>query len=155
MALIEKFCKFDAETIACATDDCMFNPPGAPPMPIGMVLDLMNGSKAAFPEWKSVTHGVTKNEDGTYSRTYDAQAEGAAADANATAAAPKKPKRSFSINDIGKKEENITKSDLQLRAEKVFPALLNAPWRLYTRIFVALLLLYLLVRRYRPPRPRV
>ena len=79
--------------------------------------------------------GLKKNEDGTYSRTYDAQAEGAAADANATAAAPKKPKRSFSINDIGKKEENITKSDLQLRAEKVFPALLNAPWRRYTRIF--------------------
>ena len=99
--------------------------------------------------------GLKKNEDGTYSRTYDAQAEGAAADANATAAAPKKPKRSFSINDIGKKEENITKSDLQLRAEKIFPALLNARWRLYTRIFVVLLLLYLLVRRYRPPTPRV
>ena len=44
----------------------MFNPPGAPSMPIGMVLDLMNGSKAAFPEWKSVTHGVSKNADGTY-----------------------------------------------------------------------------------------
>ena len=29
--------------------------------------------------------GLKKNEDGTYSRTYDAQAEGAAADANATA----------------------------------------------------------------------
>ena len=76
--------------------------------------------------------GLKKNEDGTYSRTYDAQAEGAAADANATAAAPKKPKRSFSINDIGKKEENITKSDLQLRAERVLPALLTAPGRLYT-----------------------
>ena len=47
--------------------------------------------------------GLKKNEDGTYSRTYDAQAEGAAAEANTTAAAPKKPKRSFSINDIGKK----------------------------------------------------
>jgi hypothetical protein len=99
--------------------------------------------------------GLKKNEDGTYSRTYDAQAEGAAADANATAAAPKKPKRSFSINDIGKKEEHITKSDLQLRAEKIFPALLNARWRLYTRLGVVLLLLYLLGRRYRPPRPRV
>ena len=66
VALLEKFCRFDAETLSCATDDCMFNPPGAPPMPIGMVLDLMNGSKAAFPEWKSVTHGVSKNEDGSY-----------------------------------------------------------------------------------------
>ena len=44
----------------------MFNPPGAPPMPIADLAGMMAGTKTAFPKWVSKCFGVSKNEDGTY-----------------------------------------------------------------------------------------
>lgn len=67
VAMLEKFCSFSGEeSAAYATDDCLFNPPGAPPMPIADVLGMMAGSKQAFPRWESKFWGALKNADGTY-----------------------------------------------------------------------------------------
>ena len=47
------------------TEKAMFNPPGAPPMPISTMIEMMKSIKQAFPEWKSVMLGYSENEDGT------------------------------------------------------------------------------------------
>ena len=44
----------------------MFNPPGAPPMPIADLAGMMTGMKTTFPKWVPKCFGVTKNDDGTY-----------------------------------------------------------------------------------------
>ena len=47
------------------TDKAMFNPPGAPPMPIKTMVGMMKAIKAAFPQWRSLMLGYTENKDGT------------------------------------------------------------------------------------------
>ena len=66
--LIENWAKgwFDGGAEALSTADCMFNPPGAPPMPIGQFLGMCAGTKSAFPNWTSVCHGAKRNKDGSY-----------------------------------------------------------------------------------------
>jgi len=69
IAVLEKFCKFDEESMSVAAEGCMMNPPGAPPMPIGDMMGMMGALKAGpFPKWTAKFHGVEKkNDDGTYS----------------------------------------------------------------------------------------
>lgn len=44
----------DAEAVkASCTDDCMFNPPGAPPMPMEAMMGMMAGMKSVWPDWTS------------------------------------------------------------------------------------------------------
>ena len=47
------------------TEKALFNPPGAPPMPIQTMTGMMKGIKQAFPEWKSVMLGYKENDDGS------------------------------------------------------------------------------------------
>ena len=66
------FCAFGPDLADYATVDCMANPPGAPPMPIGQMLATMGAMKnGPFPGWKSkmLEDGTypRKNADGTYS----------------------------------------------------------------------------------------
>merc|ERR1719375_1579862 len=66
--MLEKFCAFaGGESAALATEDCLMNPPGAPPMPMAQVVGMMEACKVTFPGWKSKFHGAVKNADGTYS----------------------------------------------------------------------------------------
>ena len=65
--LVQKFCAFGPDTASYCTEDCLMNPPGAPPMPVPVMLGMMDAMKGTFPDWKSLMHGVTKNLDGTYS----------------------------------------------------------------------------------------
>ena len=65
--LLKNFCKFDSEALKLAAEDAVVNPPGAPPMPVGVMMGMMDAMKGStFPNWKSHCHGVTKNPDGTY-----------------------------------------------------------------------------------------
>ena len=50
---------------AYASEDCIFNPPGAPAMPLGDVLGMMGAMKKAFPDWHSVVSSCVENGDGT------------------------------------------------------------------------------------------
>ena len=67
-ALIDRFQAgyWDGTAVECCTADALFNPPGLPPTPIADVLRMLGPAKAAFPEWKSLCHGVSQNADGTY-----------------------------------------------------------------------------------------
>ena len=66
--MLAKFCKFDSGCYEYATEDCVLNPPGAPPTPIKDMVGMMDALKAGpFPDWNSKFHGATKNADGTYS----------------------------------------------------------------------------------------
>lgn len=98
--------------------------------------------------------GLTKNADGTYSRELTEEYLAHAGVPNATAA-PRAPKRSFSINDIGKDDVNVTKSEWQLRAERVLPAVLAVRWWLYKWVSVVCTMLWVILRKYKPGRPRV
>ena len=53
---------FNGKAAESCTSDCMFNPPGAPPMPVTDMMNLLNGVHTAFPNWKPVCHGVTKDK---------------------------------------------------------------------------------------------
>ena len=67
LATISKFCAFGDDCAEYATDDCLMNPPGAPPMPVAVMTGMMAGLRAScWPTWKSKFHGATKNADGTY-----------------------------------------------------------------------------------------
>jgi len=68
--LMEKFCTglfdgMEGKTASVATDDCMFAPPGTPPMPLHAVLGMFLVFKTVWPDWVSVFWGVEENEDGT------------------------------------------------------------------------------------------
>ena len=67
LATLSKFCAFGDDCAEYATDDCLMNPPGAPPMPVAVMTGMMAGLRAScWPTWKSKFHGATKNADGTY-----------------------------------------------------------------------------------------
>ena len=67
ISLLEKFCTFGPDAASYATEDAVLNPPGAPPMPIGVMMGMMDAMKGStFPGWQSKFHGATKNADGTY-----------------------------------------------------------------------------------------
>ncbi len=66
---IYKFCTGLADGSAkeqCA-EGCEMGPPGAPPLPMDAMLGICAKMTVAFPDWKSLCLGITKNEDGTYS----------------------------------------------------------------------------------------
>lgn len=56
---------FDGTAANYATDDCTFNPPGAPPMPLDVMLGMMGPVKSAFPEWDARVISAVENADGT------------------------------------------------------------------------------------------
>ena len=41
--------------------------PGAPPFPVAFMMGMTTKFHAAFPDWKPLCLGITKNDDGTYS----------------------------------------------------------------------------------------
>jgi len=57
---------FTGESAKYCTEGAMFNPPGAPPMPIEAMLGMIKPMQSAFPNWTSKCFGVEKNADGTY-----------------------------------------------------------------------------------------
>ena len=66
---IYKFCTGLADGSAkeqCA-EGCEMGPPGAPPLPMDAMLGICGKMVVAFPDWKSLCLGITKNDDGTYS----------------------------------------------------------------------------------------
>ena len=66
---IYKFCTGLADSSAkeqCA-EGCEMGPPGAPPLPMDAMLGICAKMTVAFPDWKSLCLGITKNDDGTYS----------------------------------------------------------------------------------------
>ena len=66
---IYKFCTGLADGSAkeqCA-EGCEMGPPGAPPLPMDVMLGICGKMTVAFPDWKSLCLGIEKNEDGTYS----------------------------------------------------------------------------------------
>ena len=66
---IYKFCTGLADGSAkeqCA-EGCEMGPPGAPPLPMDAMLGICAKMTVAFPDWKSLCLGITKNDDGTYS----------------------------------------------------------------------------------------
>ena len=56
---------FDGTAVEACADDATFNPPGAPPMPVGALLGLMKGVKDAFPDWRPVVMEVVEYADGS------------------------------------------------------------------------------------------
>lgn len=56
---------FDGSAAQYCTEDATFNPPGAPPMPISVMLGMMGPVKAAFPSWESKVISFEMNDDGT------------------------------------------------------------------------------------------
>ena len=65
---IYKFCTGLADGSAkeqCA-EGCEMGPPGAPPLPMDAMLGICGKMVVAFPDWKSLCLGITKNDDGTY-----------------------------------------------------------------------------------------
>ena len=66
---VYKFCTGLADGSAkeqCA-EGCDMGPPGAPPLPMNAMLGICAKMTVAFPDWKSLCLGITKNDDGTYS----------------------------------------------------------------------------------------
>ena len=53
---------FNGKGASHCTDDCMFNPPGSPPMPIAIMDGMMVAMHPSFPDWKPLIHGVTKDK---------------------------------------------------------------------------------------------
>ena len=65
---IYKFCTGLADGSAkeqCA-EGCEMGPPGAPPLPMDAMLGICAKMTVAFPDWKSLCLGITKNDDGWY-----------------------------------------------------------------------------------------
>ena len=54
--LLKNFCKFEADMAKYTTEDCMMNPPGAPPMPVEMMAGMMAG-KPTYSHIHSKVHG--------------------------------------------------------------------------------------------------
>ena len=50
---------------AFCTENALFNPPGAPPMPIHALATMAGSIKQAFPQWKSVLLEYKENADGS------------------------------------------------------------------------------------------
>lgn len=50
----------------CCEEGALFNPPGAPPMPIDDMSGMCKTTLAAFPDWAGRTLGVVKMSNGTY-----------------------------------------------------------------------------------------
>ena len=47
IATLSKFCKFGDDFAEYATEDCMMNPPGAPPMPVAVMGGMMAGLRGS------------------------------------------------------------------------------------------------------------
>jgi hypothetical protein len=54
------------EAAECCEEGALFNPPGAPPMPIDVMSGMCKTTAVAFPDWSGRTLGVTKMSDNTY-----------------------------------------------------------------------------------------
>lgn len=65
--LLEKFMKglWDGTAPRLCTEDCMFQVPGAPPMPIAVFCEIAGCAKQAFPDWKGAVLAVVENRDGS------------------------------------------------------------------------------------------
>ena len=64
---IAMFGRFDDDAAEFSTEEATMGPPGSPAMPTAAMLDVMKKCREAFPDWKSVVHGVEgPNEDGSY-----------------------------------------------------------------------------------------
>merc|ERR1719269_31775 len=64
---IAMFGKFEDDAAEFSTEEATMGPPGSPAMPTAAMLDVMKKCREAFPDWKSVVHGVEgPNEDGSY-----------------------------------------------------------------------------------------
>ena len=48
------------------TEDAEVAYPGAPPFPVAFMMGMTTKFHAAFPDWKPLCLGITKNDDGTY-----------------------------------------------------------------------------------------
>jgi len=68
MAVLRGFCTGfrSKKTAEFAAEGCMFNPPGAPPMPIEAFLGMVDPMNAAWESWDSRFLGAEKQEDGTW-----------------------------------------------------------------------------------------
>ena len=68
MAVLKAFCTgFQSKkTLEYAAPGCMFNPPGAPPMPIEAFMGMIDSMNAAWPDWDSRFLGAEKQENGTW-----------------------------------------------------------------------------------------
>ena len=56
---------FDGTAYHYATEGCSFNPPGADPMPLGVMMAMMRPLKSAFPDWEPKVISVVENPDGS------------------------------------------------------------------------------------------
>ena len=73
---IAMFGKFEDDAAEFSTEEATMGPPGSPAMPTAAMLDVMKKCREAFPDWKSVVHGVEgPNEDGSYT-VYTQQVSG-------------------------------------------------------------------------------
>ena len=63
-----KFCVglLDGSAKEVSAEGCEFGPPGAPPLPLDLMLGICKNMVGALPDWKSLCLGIEKNEDGTY-----------------------------------------------------------------------------------------
>ena len=67
--LIYKACtqgKLDGSMTDYCTEDAEVAYPGAPPFPVAFMMGMTTKFHGAFPDWKSLCLGITKNDDGTY-----------------------------------------------------------------------------------------
>ena len=58
--------KLDGTMTDYCTEDAEAAYPGAPPFPVAFMMGMMTKFHVAFPDWKSLCLGITKNDDGTY-----------------------------------------------------------------------------------------
>ena len=59
--------KLDGSMTDYCTEDAEVAYPGAPPFPVAFMMGMTTKFHGAFPDWKSLCLGITKNDDGTYS----------------------------------------------------------------------------------------
>ena len=58
--------KLDGSMTDYCTEDAEVAYPGAPPFPVAFMMGMTTKFHGAFPDWKSLCLGITKNDDGTY-----------------------------------------------------------------------------------------
>ena len=58
--------KLDGTMTDYCTEDAEVAYPGAPPFPVAFMMGMTTKFHGAFPDWKSLCLGITKNDDGTY-----------------------------------------------------------------------------------------
>ena len=56
----------DGSFATYCSEDAEVEYPGAPPFPVAFMMGMTTKFHAAFPDWKPLCLGITKNDDGTY-----------------------------------------------------------------------------------------